>query len=257
MCDTGRDKDVGTGRPGKQAPRARTFTESNDEQSMKEETMTEREFILTTGERIPVGTMYCIGRNYAAHAREMNAPLPEAPLVFIKPPNAYVADGSILHLPTFSGNVHHEVELVVVIGSDTDGCTPEEAQAHIAGYAVGVDLTLRDIQSAAKAKGEPWSVSKSFRGSAPISPVVPVGLVSDPADLELDLTVNGISRQHGRVATMERSVGELVAYVAGVFGLRRGDCIFTGTPEGVAKIDSGDSIDARLVGYVTLHLHVA
>ncbi|MFM7774509.1 MAG: fumarylacetoacetate hydrolase family protein [Candidatus Kapaibacterium sp.] len=216
----------------------------------------ERDFVFTDGRRIPVGTMYCIGRNYAAHAREMNAPVPEAPLVFIKPPNAYVADGSTLLLPSFSRSVHHEVELVVVIAEDSDGCTPGEALDLVAGYAVGIDLTLRDVQSAAKVKGEPWSVSKSFRGSAPVSQVVPVGRIDEPSELELVLTVNGGTRQSGGVSAMERTVGELISYVAGVFGLRRGDCIFTGTPEGVAAIVSGDRIEAQLVGHVGLTIHV-
>jgi 2-keto-4-pentenoate hydratase/2-oxohepta-3-ene-1,7-dioic acid hydratase in catechol pathway len=216
-----------------------------------------RDFVFTNGERIPVGTMYCIGRNYAAHAREMNAPLPDAPLVFIKPPNAYLPHDSVLKLPTYSDNVHHEVELVVVIGADTDGCTAEQASMYIAGYGVGIDCTLRDVQAQAKAKGEPWSVSKSFRSSAPISRIVPAAEVSSADALELVLRTNGHERQRGSTAMMERSVGELVAYISTVFGLRRGDCIFTGTPEGVGKMSAGDVVEAELCGYTSLRIQVA
>lgn len=215
-----------------------------------------RDFVFTNGERIPVGTMYCIGRNYAAHAREMNAPVPEAPLVFLKPPNAYVQNGSVLELPSFSQNVHHEVELVVVIGSDTNGCAAADALSHVAGYAVGIDLTLRDVQSRAKAGGEPWAVSKAFRGSAPVSAVVPRENIADPGLLELALNVNGEQRQHGYVSSMERSVGELISYLSKVFGLRRGDCIFTGTPEGVSQIVSGDVVEAEIINHVGLRIQV-
>lgn len=215
-----------------------------------------RDFVFTNGERIPVGTMYCIGRNYAAHAREMNAPVPEAPLVFLKPPNAYVRNGSVLELPSFSQNVHHEVELVVVIGSDTNGCAAADALSHVTGYAVGIDLTLRDVQSRAKAGGEPWAVSKAFRGSAPVSAVVPRENIADPGLLELALNVNGEQRQHGYVSSMERSVGELISYLSKVFGLRRGDCIFTGTPEGVSQIVSGDVVEAEIINHVGLRIQV-
>ena len=215
-----------------------------------------RDFVFINGERIPVGTMYCIGRNYAAHAREMNAPVPEAPLVFIKPPDAYVQNGSVLELPSYSQNVHHEVELVVVIGSDTNGCSAMDALSHVAGYAVGIDLTLRDVQARAKAGGEPWAVSKAFRGSAPVSAVIPREYIADPGLLELKLNVNGEKRQHGYVSSMERSVGELISYVSKVFGLRRGDCIFTGTPEGVTQIVCGDVLEAEIIDHVGLTIQV-
>ena len=216
----------------------------------------DRVFELQTGERIPVGTMYCIGRNYADHAREMNAPLPEAPLVFLKPPAAFISDGSVVSMPLFSSNIHHEVELVVVIGKDVESITPERALSCVAGYGVGIDFTARDIQAKAKENGEPWAVSKGFKGSAPVSVLVPAEQIEQPSILNIALKVNGQLRQRGQLDLMERSVEELICYVAGVFSLRRGDCIFTGTPAGVSKIEAGDEIEAEIEGRVNLRIRV-
>jgi 2-keto-4-pentenoate hydratase/2-oxohepta-3-ene-1,7-dioic acid hydratase in catechol pathway len=213
-------------------------------------------FQFIDGSSLPVGTMYCIGRNYAAHAREMNASVPDDPIVFIKPPAAYVPDGGTIVIPTISKNVHHEVELVVVIGSDCVNVLPDHARGYIAGYGVGIDVTLRDVQSGAKQRGEPWAVAKGFVTSAPISNIVPVAQISDDTVIDVSLSVNGELRQRGNTSFMERNVAELVSYVARIFTLRKGDCIFTGTPEGVAQIISGDSMVATLNNYVSLHVTV-
>lgn len=215
------------------------------------------EFQFTDGTTLPVGTMYCIGRNYAAHAREMGADVPTAPLVFIKPPTAYVPDGGSIVIPSYSSNLHHEVELVVIIGADAENVNTVDALFYVAGYAVGIDATLRDVQAEAKKKGEPWSVAKSFRTSAPVSVCVPAREVTADEPLELLLTVNGELRQHGFTSHMERSVAELVAYCSSVFGLRRGDCIFTGTPEGVSQVHQGDTLHAELVGKTSLTVSIA
>ncbi|MFN8358792.1 MAG: fumarylacetoacetate hydrolase family protein [Candidatus Kapaibacterium sp.] len=209
---------------------------------------TTRNFIFTgfSSPSIPVGTMYCIGRNYAAHAREMGADVPTSPLVFIKPPAAYVPDGQRVKIPKLSENMHHELELVVVIGKDGDSISPASALEYVAGYAVGIDFTLRDVQSKAKQKGEPWAVSKGFFGSAPISVVVPAQLLPNPNSTTLELRVNDQLRQSADTSMMERTVEELIAYVSSIFTLRRGDCIFTGTPEGVAEVRSGDIITCSL-----------
>ncbi len=207
--------------------------------------------------QLEVGTMFCIGRNYAAHAREMGAAVPEAPLVFLKGPSAYVNPGQEIRLPDFSSNVHHEVELVVVIGGDSDGVSVENAMSLVRGYAVGLDLTLRDRQTEAKQKGEPWTLSKAFRGSAPISTVVPAERIDSPELLEIRLLVNSESRQYAKVSHMERSIAELIVYISRVFGLRAGDCIFTGTPEGVAAIHKGDCLLASLSNYTDLQCTVA
>lgn len=211
--------------------------------------MTQHMVFYTFSEQQPslaIGTMYCIGRNYAAHAREMGAEISaDAPLVFIKPAAAYTPHNGTVAIPHFSNNMHHEVELVVIIGKDGDNITETEARNYIAGYAVGVDLTLRDVQAIAKQKGEPWATAKSFRGSAPISMVVPPHHFDD-ANAELELYVNGELRQKGNTNQMERSIPSLIAYISTVFGVRRGDCIFTGTPEGVAHITAQSQVKAIL-----------
>lgn len=213
-------------------------------------------YTFTNGESIEIGTMFCIGRNYSAHAKEMGAEVPEKPLVFIKPPQAYVPDGGTLSIPSYSTTMHHEAEIVVVINQDCDAITPDKAHTLIAGYGIGLDLTLRDVQAIAKQKGEPWSVAKSFRGSAPISAIVPYHQVNSEQPLEFTLSVNGEIRQRGSTNQMERTIPELIAYCVSVFGLRKGDCIFTGTPEGVAQLHSGDSIQAVLHSYTDLNLTV-
>ena len=188
----------------------------------------------TDGTTLPVGTMYCIGRNYAAHTKEMNAEASEKPLVFLKPPTAYVRSGGVVVLPVWSANVHHEVELVAVMGANG-----------IEGVGVGLDLTARDVQSVAKQRGEPWAVAKGWRGSAPVSDIVPMSMAGGGPWI-IDLAINGEQRQHGSTSQMERSLEELIAYIDKVFSLQEGDCIFTGTPEGVARCVAGDVALAQL-----------
>jgi 2-keto-4-pentenoate hydratase/2-oxohepta-3-ene-1,7-dioic acid hydratase in catechol pathway len=195
----------------------------------------------TDGRTMDVGTLYCIGRNYAAHAAEMGATVPTDPIVFLKPPAAIIAEGSVIQLPSWSSDVHHEVELVAVIGKDADNVSIDDALDCVAGYAVGLDLTARDIQAGAKQRGEPWAVAKSWRGSAPISRVVPRSISGD-GPFVVSLDVNNVRRQHGRTSQMERSVATLVSFCSRVFTLRAGDAIFTGTPEGVARLNDGDHI---------------
>ncbi len=214
------------------------------------------EFKFTDGTTLPVGTMYGIGQNYAKHAKEMGGRVPKEPVVFIKPPAAYVADGGAVRLPDFSGNVHHEVELVVVIGKDCANIDKASASEYIAGFAVGIDVTLRDLQAKAKADGKPWAVAKGFATSAPISKVVPINEIADYSDLMLSLSVNGDIRQSASAGEMTRSVDMLIAYLSNVFTLRAGDCVFTGTPEGVGQIRKGDKIRAELTGYAELNVTV-
>ncbi len=220
---------------------------------MEESNKMKIEYELTDGRKIEAGTMFCIGRNYAAHAKEMGNLIPAEPVVFLKPAQAYVPDGSRVPLPGYSENVHHEVELVVLIGRDCADVAEENALDYVSGYAVGVDLTLRDVQKEATEKGKPWAVAKGFRHSAPISRFVPASLLErGKQDFELELSVNGEVRQHGNTADMERSVPELVSYLSRVFTLRAGDVIFTGTPEGVGRIIKGDEITAELKGLAKL-----
>jgi len=186
------------------------------------------------GADLRVGTLYGIGRNYAAHAREMGADVPDDPLVFIKPPMAYAPNGSQITLPTWTQDVHHEVELVVVMG-----------EHGIAGLGVGLDLTARDVQAAAKQKGTPWAVAKGWKGSAPVSGIVPWDSCGQ-GPWTLSLTIDGEPRQHGTTDMMERSIHHLIAYLDDVFGLLPGDAIFTGTPEGVGPVLRGQRAVATL-----------
>lgn len=216
----------------------------------------QRSWAFADGTEIPIGTMYCIGRNYAAHAREMGATVPEDPIVFLKPPAAYRPDGSVIELPSWSADVHHEVELVVVIGSRAENIAASDAWSVVAGVGVGLDLTARDIQTAAKKNGHPWAVAKSWKGSAPVSKIIPL-VASGRGPWELSCEVNGTIRQHDTTAHMERSVESMISYLSSVFTLERGDCIFTGTPEGVGPLRSGDVVHASLSSLVNLSVSIA
>ena len=214
-------------------------------------------FAFSDGTTMPVGTMYCIGKNYAAHAREMGGEVPSSPVVFLKPPAAYLPDGGVVRIPPFSQLVHHEVEMVVVIGEDCVSVPREEAHRCIAGYGIGLDMTLRDVQTEAKKKGEPWAVAKGFVTSAPISAITPAAQFDGIPDFDLTLSVNGQLRQSGSTRSMERPVDTLIEYLSAVFTLRRGDCIFTGTPEGVGAVKSGDVLRAKLSGGASLEVTIA
>jgi acylpyruvate hydrolase len=190
------------------------------------------------------GKILCIGRNYAEHAREMAAEVPAEPLVFLKPPSALVGTGGTVVLPRQSADVHHELELVVVVGKGGKNVPEGEALGHVGGYALGLDLTARDLQAQAKAARAPWAVAKGFDTFAPLGPVAPAEAVGDPQALELTLRVNGEVRQHGRTADMLFPVARLVAYLSTVFTLEEGDLIYTGTPEGVGPVHDGDVLEA-------------
>lgn len=216
-----------------------------------------RTYKFKNGKQLEVKTMYGIGKNYAKHAAEFGGGIPEEPIIFIKPPVCYVENGGTIKLPQMSNNVHHEVELVVIIGNDCANIKASQAGDYIAGYAVGIDVTMRDVQFKAKEKGEPWAVAKGFHTSAPISNVIPAEEFSGTIpDFDLLLKVNGELRQSSSTKFMERSIGVLIEYLSKVFTLEAGDCIFTGTPEGVGKIQSGDKIFAELSGFVSLQIDV-
>ena len=162
-----------------------------------------------SGAKLRVGKLVCIGRNYAAHAAEMNSPVPERSVVFLKPATALVRHGNEIVLPTMSQEVHHEVELVAVIGCGGIRISESEALACVAAYGVGLDMTARDVQEAAKKKGHPWSVAKGFDTFAPLGPLVPAEAIADVQDLEVRLEVNGMQRQRGSTAAMIFSVATL------------------------------------------------
>ncbi len=207
-----------------------------------------------TGESLPVGKILCLGRNYREHAREMKSEVPTSPVVFLKPSTALLAGGETVVAPPHSKELHYEAEMVVVIGQEGKAIPRERAMEYVEGYAVGLDMTLRDLQSEAKNKGLPWSVAKGFDTSAPVSHVVPKDRVDDPHALQLTLQVNGSTRQHASTGEMIFRIEEIIAHVSQFFTLERGDLIFTGTPQGVGPARPGDTLVATLqsVGSLTV-----
>jgi 2-keto-4-pentenoate hydratase/2-oxohepta-3-ene-1,7-dioic acid hydratase in catechol pathway len=177
-------------------------------------------------------------------------------MIFLKPNTALVPNGATVEVPFYSSEMHHEVEVVVVMAKEADNIEPRDAWDYLWGVSIGLDLTLRDVQTDAKRSGSPWTLSKGFKGSAPIGNIIPLATARahDPSlsSLSFTLTVNGNIRQSGSLSQMERSIPELVSYVSKTFGLRQGDCIFTGTPEGVAHVKPGDTLVASLSDLVSL-----
>ncbi len=195
---------------------------------------------------LQTGTIYCIGRNYAEHARELQNEIPAEPVVFLKPSGSIIYDGGTIRLPEQSNNVHHEVEMVVAIGKKGNKIPKEEAFGFVAGYAVGIDVTARDIQQKAKEKSHPWAVAKGFDTFAPLSRFIAADAVRDPQNLELKLSVNGEIRQNDNTSLMIFPVPALISYLSGIFTLYPGDIIFTGTPKGVASLKKSDQVKATL-----------
>jgi acylpyruvate hydrolase len=230
--------------------------EENYISSFSERTAYMRYVRFADGESLPVGKILCLGRNYQEHVKEMKAESALTPVVFIKPSTALLQDGESVIIPPFSHDVHHEVELVVVIGRDGRNVPAAQWSAHVAGYAVGLDMTLRDVQTEAKKRGLPWSVAKGFDTSAPISAPIRRELVGDPHTLAIELSVNGTIRQSSNTRHMILRIPEIIAYCSTVFSLEAGDLIFTGTPEGVGPVKSGDRIDASIAGVGSLTVGV-
>jgi fumarylpyruvate hydrolase len=209
--------------------------------------------IVGSDQRFPVRRIFCIGRNYADHAREMGAVVEkDTPLFFCKPADALVTDGADVPYPQATVDLHHEVEMVVALGAGGRELTPEDAAQLVWGYGVGLDLTRRDLQAVAKAKSHPWDVAKAFDHSAPISALVPSTAATVDANTVLQLDVNGERRQHTTLGEMVHSVPEILAALSRLFELKAGDLVFTGTPAGVAALQRGDRFHAELVGVATL-----
>ena len=208
----------------------------------------------------PGRRIYCVGRNFAEHAREMGAAAPTSkeargsPVLFCKPADAIVIDGQVPY-PPGTRELHHEVELVVALGRDAAAgvLAPAAAMALVFGYGIGLDLTRRDLQAAAKAKGLPWDTGKGFDHSAPVSALVPAADIGDYNALDLSLQVNGETRQHGRLSDLIWDVGEILHELSTLYALRAGDVIFMGTPAGVGPLQVGDRYVARLGHLLELH----
>lgn len=203
-----------------------------------------------------VGKILCIGRNYAKHVAEMGGSAPSEPWVFLKPSSALIATGECILLPYQSSDVHHEVELVVLIADSARHITSGEALDLVRGYAVGLDMTARDLQQAAKASGRPWSISKGFDTFAPVGSFVPASQIPDPQQLEIVLSVGSEVRQQGHTRDMIFSVAELLAFCSSIFTLEKGDLLFTGTPDGVGPVLEGDVLEARISGLPVLKVDV-
>lgn len=207
--------------------------------------------------RFPVRRIICVGRNYADHAREMGSdPDREPPFFFMKPADA-VTDAKIIPYPPLTTNLHYEAELVVAIATGGDNISPATALDHVYGYGVGVDLTRRDLQNAAKSIGRPWEWGKAFDFSAPCGALRPVaGHGHLPGDAGIALTVNGEIRQHGRISDMIWSVPEIITNVSTAMRLAPGDLLFTGTPAGVGPLIEADVCVATIDGLPTLEFTV-
>lgn len=178
--------------------------------------------------------------------KEMKAELPRTPVFFLKPPTAIVESGGEVVLPSISKDVHHEVELTVLIGNDGKNIPESSAMSHVAGYGVGLDMTMRDVQAEAKKKGLPWTLAKGFDTSAPLSEFIPAQHVTNPGALFLRLNVNGHPRQNSGTNDLIFPVDRLIAYISKFITLERGDVLFTGTPQGVAPVKTGDNLEASL-----------
>jgi fumarylpyruvate hydrolase len=207
--------------------------------------------IVGSASRFPVHRIYCVGRNFAEHAREMGAEAERgSPMFFCKPADAIVVDGVVPYPPATS-DLHHEVELVVAIGRDAPGeVATGDALDLVFGYGVGLDLTRRDLQARAKDKRHPWDTAKAFDASAPVSALVPRAASGDPVAQRLWLDVNGEVRQQAALSEMVFSVAEVLAALSGLFALRAGDLVFMGTPAGVAALARGDRFRAGVDGLV-------
>ncbi|WP_439568683.1 fumarylacetoacetate hydrolase family protein [Sphingopyxis sp.] len=205
--------------------------------------------IADSDQRFPVRRIFCVGKNYADHAREMGGdPDREPPFFFSKPADAIVAGTAAIAMPPRTENLHHEIELVVAIGKGGRDITSDDAPAMVFGYAVGNDLTRRDLQADAKAGGRPWDMAKGFDRSAVLSPIRPVAAVGHPAAARIWLSVNGETRQDGDIADMIWPIADIIAELSTYVELMPGDLIYTGTPAGVGRIVRGDLVEGGIDG---------
>ena len=204
--------------------------------------------VAASSERFPVHRIYCVGRNYADHVREMGAdPQSEPPVFFTKPADAVVANGAAVPYPPRTANFHHEIELVVAIGRGGRDIREPRALQHVFGYAAGNDLTRRDLQHAAKQRGQPWDAAKGFDWSAPIAAIRPAAL-GQVSRGRIWLSVNGELRQESDVSQMLWDVAHIIAELSTLYELKPGDLIFTGTPAGVGAVKPGDRLEGGIEG---------
>jgi fumarylpyruvate hydrolase len=216
--------------------------------------------VVGRSERFPVRRVICVGRNYVEHAKEMGFTGREPPFFFFKPADAIVpvnaGETGTIEYPTLTKDLHHEIELVACIGKGGRNIKAADAMQHIWGYAVGLDMTRRDLQGEMKKQGRPWEIGKSFEQSAPIGPITPAAQAGDVANAEIWLKVNGKDRQRSSVSKLIWNLGEIIEHVSSAWELAPGDLIFTGTPEGVAAVVAGDTLEGGVGGVGTLSVKI-
>jgi 2-keto-4-pentenoate hydratase/2-oxohepta-3-ene-1,7-dioic acid hydratase in catechol pathway len=198
--------------------------------------------VKNTGEKIYPTKVICLARTYRKHAEEMKSELPSEPILFLKPPSAIIYSSDDIVIPEISKEVHYEGELAVIIGKGGKNISEEEAYSHIFGYSAFLDITARDLQSHAKSRGYPWSISKGFDTFAPLSKVVKKEEIEDPHNLNIKLWVNDRIKQNSNTKYMIFTIDQIIEYISKIMTLEKGDIIATGTPEGVGEIEKGDCI---------------
>ena len=212
--------------------------------------------IKSSEEEYYIGKIVCVGRNYTDHIIELGNEIPEKPLLFLKPSSAVIFSGENIKYPRFSQDMHHEVELVLLIGKELSNADENESGKAIAGYAVGLDMTLRDMQKELKKKGHPWTIAKCFDTSAVLSDFVSSTEFHLTLEEEISLSINGNIRQKEKLNLMIFPPAQLVQYISTIMKLERGDLIFTGTPAGVGKVNKGDTLQAEIKGIGKLFCNV-
>ena len=217
--------------------------------------------VVGRAERFPVHRIYCVGRNYEEHAKEMGFTGREPPFFFLKPADTALAvnagETGTMAYPSLTNNLHHEIELVAAIGTGGKNIKAADAHKHIYGYAVGLDMTRRDLQGEMKKQGRPWCIGKAFEQSAPIGPITPAAQAGDVARAEIYLQVNGQDRQRSNVSKLIWNIGETIEHLSAAWELQPGDLIYTGTPEGVAAVVAGDTLVGGVKGLGELSIKIA
>ena len=217
--------------------------------------------VVGRGERFPIHRIYCVGRNYEDHAKEMGFTGREPPFFFLKPADTAlpVEAGSTAQMsyPTLTQNLHHEIELVVAIGKAGKNIKAADALQYIYGYAVGLDMTRRDLQNDMKKQGRPWCIGKGFEQSAPVGPVTPADQAGDIGNAEISLQVNGTDRQRSHISKLIWNIAETIEHLSAAWELQPGDLIMTGTPEGVAAVVKGDMLEGTVTGLTPIKVQIA
>lgn len=216
--------------------------------------------VLGSDAQFPVHRIYCVGRNYEDHAKEMGFSGREPPFFFMKPADAVLVivagHSATLPYPSLTKNLHHEIELVVAIGKGGKNIKAADALQHIYGYAVGLDMTRRDLQTEMKKQGRPWCIGKGFDHSAPIGPITPIAAAGNITQAEISLQVNGEDRQRSQISKLIWNIAETIEHLSHAWELQPGDLIYTGTPEGVGAVVPGDTLTGAITGLESIHLQV-